>query len=243
MSRLLLVEDDTSLGETLQERLIREGHVVDWAQYASKARMLFAKELYDLTLLDVGLPDGDGFELADWMRQQKDVPFIFVTAMSTAEYRLRGFEIGAEEYIPKPFHLKEILMRVRHVLENHTIMRVASIGEILVDFDKQSVAHPNGSEVRLNMRDSQILKILTERSPAVVSRNEILDKFWGQDKYPTERTVDNCIVRLRQALADENGEIIRSVRGVGYQLERESRSSPQRATSNEGGSSSQRRNA
>ena len=220
MSRLLLVEDDSSLGETLQERLIREGHQVDWAQNVEQARTHFSKSSYDLAILDVGLPDGDGFELADWMKERSLMPFIFVTAMSTAEYRLQGFEIGAEEYIPKPFHLKEILMRVHHVLENHSVKRVASLGDLVIDFASQSVTHPGGREVRLNTRDAQILKILTERSPAAVSRDEILNKLWGEDKYPSERTVDKCIVRLRQALADDNGEIIRSVRGVGYQLEK-----------------------
>jgi two-component system, OmpR family, phosphate regulon response regulator PhoB len=220
VSQLLLVEDDTSLGETLQERLIREGHSVEWAQNAEQARTIFESKTFDLAILDVGLPDGNGFELADWMKERSQVPFIFVTAMSSAEYRLQGFELGAEEYIPKPFHLKEILMRVRHVLENHSVKRVASLGELTIDFESQSISHPDGREIRLNARDAQILKVLTERSPAVVSRDEILNKFWGQDKYPSERTVDNCIVRLRQALADENGEIIRSVRGVGYQLEK-----------------------
>lgn len=220
MSHLLLVEDDTSLGETLQERLIKEGHVVEWAQTVVQAQKVFEGRRFDLAILDVGLPDGNGFELADWMKQRSPVPFIFVTAMSTAEYRLQGFEIGAEEYIPKPFHLKEILMRVRHVLENHSFKRVASLGDMTIDFESQSISHPDGREVRLNTRDAQILKVLTERSPSVVSRDEILNKFWGQDKYPSERTVDNCIVRLRQALADEKGEIIRSVRGVGYQLEK-----------------------
>jgi DNA-binding response OmpR family regulator len=220
MKRLLLIEDDASLGATLHERLEREGYRVDWAPTAAAARPFFEENEYDLAILDVGLPDGSGFELASWIKGQSPIPFIFVTAMSTAEYRLKGFELGAEEYIPKPFHLKEILLRVKHVLENHPVRRTAALGDLRIDFQSQNVRHPDGREVRLSARDARILKLLTERSPAVVSRDEILNRFWGQGKFPSERTVDNCIVRLRHALGDEEGELIRSVRGVGYQLER-----------------------
>ncbi len=220
MSRILLVEDDTSLGATLQERLVREGYEVLWAQSAKQAQELFESSMFDLGILDVGLPDHSGFELATWLKQRSSMPFIFMTAMSTAEYRLQGFEIGAEEYIPKPFHLKEILMRVKHVLEQHPVKRFATLGDSKVDFASLNVARADGSEVRMAARDAQILKLLSDRAPEVVSREEILNRFWGEDKFPSERTVDNCILRLRQAIADEGGEVIRSVRGVGYQLEK-----------------------
>jgi len=220
MSRLLLVEDDTSLGATLQERLLREGYFVEWAENAAAAKKLFEKNEFDLAILDIGLPLESGFELAEWIKERSVIPFIFVTAMTTAEYRLKGFEIGAEEYIPKPFHLKEILLRVRHVLENHAVKRFANLGDLKIDFQSHNIIHPGGREVRLHPRDAQILKLLADHFPAVVSRDDILNKLWGHDKFPSERTVDNCIVRLRQALEDEKGEIIRSVRGVGYQLEK-----------------------
>lgn len=225
MSRLLLVEDDTSLGATLQERLAKEGYFVQWAQSSSEASSAYQNGLFDLVILDIGLPDGSGFDLATWINRQNEnnnTPFIFLTAMSTAEYRLKGYELGAEEFIPKPFHLKEILLRVRHVLENHAVKRVAQLGEIRIDFGSHCVSHPDGREIRMSARDAQILRLLTDRAPEVVSREEILNKFWGQDKFPSERTVDNCIVRLRQAIADESGEVIRSVRGVGYQVEKRS---------------------
>ncbi|HEX4924864.1 MAG TPA: response regulator, partial [Bdellovibrionales bacterium] len=118
MKHLLLVEDDPSLGATLQERLEKEGYSVAWAQSRAEAESAFARKPPDLVILDVGLPDGSGFDLAKLIKKKSVVPFIFVTAMTTAEYRLEGFEIGAEEYIPKPFHLKELLLRVKHVLDN-----------------------------------------------------------------------------------------------------------------------------
>lgn len=227
MSRLFLVEDDASLGATLQERLQKQGHGVRWVQSIAQAETHFAAGEFDLVILDVGLPDGSGFDFAEKIRGRSSIPFIFVTAMSTAEYRLQGFEMGAEEYIPKPFHLKEFLLRVQHVLENHSVQRVFKLGSAEIDFASHSVVQQSGREVRLTTRDAQILKLLTERSPEVVSRDEILSRFWGDDKFPSERTVDNCIVRLRQAIADDSGEVIRSVRGVGYQIEKRQHGQPE----------------
>src|SRR5689334_221910 len=115
MKHLLLVEDDSSLGATLQERLEKEGYSVDWATTQNEAISFLKSRAPDLVILDVGLPDGSGFDLAKKIKSESLVPFIFVTAMTNAEYRLEGYEIGAEEYIPKPFHLKELLIRVKHV--------------------------------------------------------------------------------------------------------------------------------
>ncbi|MGE3973306.1 MAG: response regulator transcription factor [Bdellovibrionales bacterium] len=216
MSRLLLVEDDNSLGATLQERLQKEGHHVFWAKTQREALENFDREDPDLIILDVGLPDGSGFQIATAIKSKSAVPFIFVTAMSTAEYRLQGYELGAEEYIPKPFHLKEFLMRVQHVLSNHAV-RLVEGKECSIDLRSMMVLHKNGTRMMLNSRDFQLLKLLIERTPQVVSREEILNSLWGEDQFPSERTVDNSIVRLRQALGEVDGESIKSIRGVGYQ--------------------------
>jgi len=216
MSQLLLVEDDSSLGATLQERLQKEGHQVFWAKTQKEGLELFLKNDPDLVILDVGLPDGSGFLLAKDIKEKSAVPFIFVTAMSTAEYRLQGYELGAEEYIPKPFHLKEFLMRVQHVLSNHSL-KIVQAHECSVNLKSMMVLHKDGTVVNLNSRDFQLLRLLIEQTPKVVSREEILDTLWGEDKYPSERTVDNSIVRLRQALGKVDGECIKSIRGVGYQ--------------------------
>lgn len=214
---LLLVEDDPSLGATLQERLQKEGYSVTWAQTQADAEVAFKKRLPDLVVLDVGLPDGSGFNLARKIKSDTQVPFIFVTAMTTAEYRLEGFEIGAEEYIPKPFHLKELLMRVKHVLENHAIRREVVCNGHHIDLLSMAITDPSGKKEFLPARDFKLLKMLIETSPRVISRDEILNLIWGEDKFPSQRTIDNSIVRLRQMLGDTEGKWIRSVRGVGYQ--------------------------
>lgn len=210
--KLLLVEDDPTLGLTLKERLTSEGYSVRWAATAGEARAAFGEGGWDLVIFDVGLPDGSGFELAQEGRVQ--APFLFVTALSDAEHRLRGFELGAEEYIPKPFHLKELLLRVRHVLENHARKRVVKAGGLALDLDAITVTGPDGKAIPLPPKDFQLLALLIERAPKVLSRDEILDFVWSSDHLGNQRTVDNAILRLR-ALFPSNP--IRSVRGVGYQ--------------------------
>jgi two-component system, OmpR family, phosphate regulon response regulator PhoB len=211
--QLLLVEDDPTLGVTLKERLASEGYDVHWAASASAARTTFeTRAHWDLILFDVGLPDGSGFELAtEWKGR---APFLFVTALSDAEHRLNGFELGAEEYIPKPFHLKELLLRVRHVLENHAVKRDLHVNGAEINFTAMTVKDCNGQLQRPPAKDFQLLSLLVDRAPRVLTRDEILDAVWGKDHLGNTRTVDNAIVRLRGLFCESP---IRSVRGVGYQ--------------------------
>ena len=137
--------------------------------------------------------------------------------MNTAENRLLGYELGAEEFIPKPFHLKELLMRVEHVLENHRVPSDVRVLKTVLDMRERSVINEAGDKHYIAPRDFNVLELLMQKSPNVVSRNEILDLVVGEDQYPTQRTVDNSILRLRQAFGDRDGTVIRSVRGVGYQ--------------------------
>jgi DNA-binding response OmpR family regulator len=226
---LLLVEDDRTLAETLSERLAKEGYDVTWVDRADLATAETRRTRFDLLLLDVGLPDGDGFQLARGLREQppgalnRETPFVFLTAMTSAEYRLEGYELGAEEYIPKPFHLRELLLRVKHVLENHATPEYLNLGDRVIYWDALEVRSGTSATAvaieRLQVRDATLLRLLVARSPAVVSRDEILDKIWGEENFPSSRTVDNAIVRLRQVLGDTHAVRIRSVRGVGYQWE------------------------
>lgn len=237
-SRLLLVEDDSSLGETLQERLRREGYEVDWVSTQAEAERVWRGRPFDLIILDVGLPDGSGFDFARKIAAGS-TPFLFVTAMNGAEARLEGYEIGAEEFIPKPFHLKELLLRVRHVLETHApgpaavaggasttgpATSAASASERLllgdgsvVEFASRRVLRVGGRTEFLPAREFELLRLLLRQSPRVVSRDEILNEVWGEDKFPSHRTVDNAVLRLRQMLGEDGGRRIRSVRGIGYQ--------------------------
>lgn len=217
MARVLIVEDEPSLGRTLHERLLKEKLDATWVETIADAEAALDEGRWDLAVVDVRLPDGSGFGLARRIKRSSLTPVMFMTALNSAENRLEGFEIGADEYLPKPFHLKEFLLRVRHVLATQRISEVVDAAGRRIDFGALSVAEPDGSKVFLQVRDARVLKLLIEAAPAAVERAEILDRVWGGDQFPTTRAVDNAIVRLRQALGDDEGELIRSVRGVGYQ--------------------------
>lgn len=217
MARVLLVEDDVSLGRTLAERLVRDNLDVEWAQSVADAEARLAAGAWDLAILDVKLPDGSGFGLARQIKKTSTVPVMFMTAQNSAEARLEGFEIGADEYLPKPFHLKEFLIRVRHVLARQRPRQTTLPGGVTIDLDSMTVEAADGQRTQLQVRDSRVLKLLIDAAPRAVDRSVILDRVWGEERFPTPRTVDNAIVRLRQALKDDDGRLIRSVRGVGYQ--------------------------
>ncbi|MCB1307788.1 MAG: response regulator transcription factor [Leptospiraceae bacterium] len=219
-ARILLVEDDASLGEALCERLEKEGYRILWSQNIARARVEIKEFRPDLIVFDVRLPDGSGFDLAQELRDQSvGVPFIFLTAQAGAPERLRGFELGAEEFIPKPFHLKELLIRLEHVLSTHSHRvesRAMRYGDWLIDFDRFIVQYGNDEPVQLPRRDMALLHLLITNRDRAVSRDEILDRLWGEDRFPSNRTIDNSIVRLRQTFGNDGNTAIASVRGVGY---------------------------
>ncbi len=219
MKSVLLVEDDNSLGEALVELLETKSFNVTWSKSINEAKSaLSGGAQFSLLILDIGLPDGSGMDLAKWVKEEIKLPFIFMTAMNTAENRLEGFELGAEEFIPKPFHFKELLMRIDHVLEAHKrAPNVMSVNGVKINFDDQTIEGSKAKDVRLSSRDFALLRLLIEQSPKVLSRDEILDNLVGEDKFPSHRTVDNSIVRIRQVIDDTAGNLVRSVRGVGYQ--------------------------
>jgi DNA-binding response OmpR family regulator len=216
MSRILLVEDDESLGRTLAERLERDGHEVTWTRTVKAATSSIDEGRWSLAVLDVMLPDGSGLDVARAIRRRSQTPMMIMTALNSASTRLEGFEIGADEYLPKPFHLREFLLRVRHVLSTQRLTEVVRVRGRTIDLTALTVAGPTGERVFLQARDGEVLRLLLA-SATPVDRTDILDQVWGRAHFPTTRAVDNSIVRLRHALQDERGDIIRSVRGVGYQ--------------------------
>ena len=179
MKRLLLVEDDRSLGATLHERLLRESYDVSWVETKQRASKKLSEGLWDLVILDIGLPDGSGFELARHIKESTSIPIMFMTALSTAEHRLEGFEIGAEEFVPKPFHLRELLLRVKHVLERHPVRHLISCNGRVIELENRAIVQPDGQREHPAARDFELLQLLINGSPGVVSRNQILDALWA----------------------------------------------------------------
>ncbi|TGL63882.1 DNA-binding response regulator [Leptospira ognonensis] len=214
---ILIVEDDESLGDTLRERLEKESYRVFWAKNVGDAKSTFSKENPQIVILDLRLPDGSGFTVAEYIKANSpSTPFLFLTAQAGAQERLKGFELGAHEFIPKPFHLKELLIRLDLVVKRtqKTFGKDWLTGEIEIHLDSFSIKKPDGEVIFLSKRDCLLLELLLTKPSHVFSRDEILDKVVGEDAFPTQRTIDNAIVRLRETLGEQS---IRNVRGVGYQ--------------------------
>lgn len=227
-TRLLLVEDERNVAETLMERLRTEGFQVLRADSAASARLAIAESEVAIALLDVGLPDGNGFELARLLRERAPgTAIIFLTAHASPEDRVRGLELGADDYIGKPFNFRELLLRINNTLKRaQELQRVPGdirgqvrIGRAAVDFERFS-ASVEGESVALTHKECSVLRLLAERVGKAVSRDEILDRAWSADEFPTSRTVDNFIVRLRKLIEVDatDPRVIRSIRGVGYLL-------------------------
>lgn len=217
MKKILLVEDDTSLGQTLNERLSQDYNIF-WVQTAELAlqKLKSAKDI-DLIVLDVGLPGGkSGFDVAKEIRQYSKAPFLFLTAQADAESRLKGYQLGAEEFIPKPFHLKELLLRIDHVLRLHAPIDILKVCDVEIHFSDLHIVNEKKEKVHLSSSEIQVLQILIRQSPKVVDRDDIMNEVWGVDSELSHRSIDNIIVKVRSALSSE-GSNIKTVRGRGYQ--------------------------
>ena len=226
--QLLVVEDERNVGETLSERLQAAGYRVTLAESAARARLAWRSEAPKLALLDVGLPDGNGFALARELRAAApQTAIIFLTAHGNPEERVRGLEIGADDYVTKPFHFRELLLRIQNCLKRAQdladlpgeVRGMLRIGRAQVDFERYS-AEVAGEHHALTHKECAVLRLLASRVGKAVSRDEILDRAWSADEFPTSRTVDNFIVRLRRLVEVDAAEprVIRSIRGVGYLL-------------------------
>jgi two-component system alkaline phosphatase synthesis response regulator PhoP len=227
-AQLLVIEDERNVGETLAERLRDSGFRVTLAASAARAREAWRVEPPQLSVLDVGLPDGNGFDLALELRAElPQAAIIFLTAHGNPEDRVRGLELGADDYLSKPFHFRELLLRIQNCLKRaqdlaelpREMRGVMRIGRARVDFERFS-AEVAGTHHALTHKECAVLRLLASRAGKAVSRDEILDKAWSADEFPTSRTVDNFIVRLRRLVEPDVDEprVIRSIRGVGYLL-------------------------
>jgi DNA-binding response OmpR family regulator len=226
---LLLVEDDTNVARTLSERLAGEGFGVTHAGSVAAAKSAVAQQRFHAAILDVGLPDGSGFDVARHLREASpQTAMLFLTAYGTPEDRIHGLELGADDYMTKPFAFRELLLRVQNMLKRARDISQSPalpkgpvrIGIASVDFGRFTAQSGNTLH-RLTHKECAVLQLLLARVGQAVSRDEILSRAWAPDEFPTERTVDNFILRLRRLVEQDpaNPQTIRSIRGVGYLLE------------------------
>lgn len=229
MSRILVIEDDSSIRLGLEDTLRAKGYEVMVAGRGEDGLELAREQRPDLIILDIMLPDTDGFEVCRKLKATRStvrhVPVIMLSARGAELDRVRGLELGADDYVTKPFSLMELLARVAVVLRrvgrgpsgDPTELR---FGDVVIDFGAQQ-ATKAGEAVELPSRAYAILKVFARHPGQVISREQLLDEAWGYDKYPNTRTVDNHVVKLRKALEDEpdRPRFLVTVHGAGYRLE------------------------
>jgi two-component system alkaline phosphatase synthesis response regulator PhoP len=224
-SRILLVEDELNLARPLQFNLEQEGYEVLSTPSGKEALTLQDRQSFDLIILDLMLEEMDGFEVARQIRQRDQrLPIIMLTARSATEDRIHGLELGADDYVVKPFHLRELLLRVERMLERTTWFaekepppQIVFVGGYRVDLEKLSADGPRG-RLQLTALEADLLKALTAQPNRVLSRGELLEKVWGYHSQVATRTVDNFIVRLRRYFEEEPEQPRHfiSLRGKGY---------------------------
>jgi DNA-binding response OmpR family regulator len=222
MARLLLVEDDPTLRLSLEVALRLRGHEMTSAGLLAEAQRLTEEQSFDLILLDLGLPDGDGLELCHSLRRRGSiVPILMLTARGTLEARVEGLGAGADDYLAKPFELPELVARVDALLRRkawHGPGERIIIGRLEIDFRARQ-AWQDGEETHLTDMEYRVLEYLLDRRGDVVSREELLRRVWRLSPNSKTRTVDVFMSRLRKILQSEGGiKVLLSVRGEGYRL-------------------------
>ncbi len=226
-SRILVVDDDAGIREPLRDHIQRNGYECIDAPDAGAARHLLQTERIDLVILDIMMPGEDGLSLCRFIRETMSTPIILLTAMADDTDRIIGLEIGADDYVTKPFNPRELLARIKAVLRrsggsgnDNAPDRVRYLGEWRVDKIQSELHHKNGLIVQLSANEMALLTVFLDHSDEVLSRDALMEKTRGREQLPFERSIDNLISRLRQKIEKDpkNPRLIKTVWGGGYRL-------------------------
>lgn len=226
MKRILLVEDEENLHLAIKLNLELEHYNVSSVYNGKNAISKFREGRYDLIILDVMLPEISGFDICESIRlENSKIPILFLTAKSTNEDKLKGLKI-ADDYLTKPFNLKELLLRVKNLIDRTQIKESSLDDEQIIlagfkiDFKSFIIENNDGDQVTLTHKQIKLLKLFIERKNEVISRQEILEKVWGYDVYPSSRTIDNFVLLFRKFFEKNlpSSTYFKSIRGVGYKF-------------------------
>jgi two-component system alkaline phosphatase synthesis response regulator PhoP len=225
MISICVVEDEKSLRDMIQLNLELENYTVTTFQDGKEALSAFEKNIdFNLIILDVMLPFVSGLELCRFIREKSTVPILFLSAKGTTADRVSGLKLGANDYLPKPFDLEELLLKVQilsqPIFSNKEILSF-EIGNCSIDLSSFEVKDNIGKLLHVfSKREVELLKLFKEKENKVISRDEILDKIWGKDQFPTSRTIDNYILVFRKIfeIDPKNPLHFHSIRGVGYKF-------------------------
>ncbi len=226
--RILLVEDEKALAETIRLNLELENYTVVTAGDGRSAVRTFKQERFNLIILDVMLPEMDGFTVCEIIRlENPDIPVLFLTAKNSSEDKIRGLKLGADDYLVKPFNLEELLLRVQILLKRSIQLQDKvkqldsfSFDGFTLNFDQREIITPKKQLIPMTKKEALLLKLLIERKNEVISREYILETVWGYDIYPSTRTIDNFMVTFRKHFEKDpaNPKHFISVRAVGYKF-------------------------
>ena len=218
-----MVEDNENLGDMLKEYLTLKYFQMDWVKSANEALIFLKNNKPDLVILDVGLPDLDGFQLAQFIKNEyPTIPFLFLTARVLKIDVLKGFNLGAEDYIKKPIDEEELVMRIKAILnrtskESDTVTHTISLGNFHFNKNTRILSSKNVKR-RLTAMESKLLLMLCQKTNQVVERSLLLNEIWGNDDYFSRKSMDVFISRLRKYLADDQNIKLLNVHNTGFIL-------------------------
>lgn len=222
--KVLYVEDELFLAKIVKESLESRDHEVIMESDGAKATEAFKKSKPDICVLDVMLPNKDGFTIADEIRElDEDVPIIFLTAKTQTEDVVKGFSLGGNDYIRKPFSMEELIVRIQNLLRNKKegtqkiTGNSVQIGTYTFQLNRQMLINGN-EEKKLSFRESELLKLLYENRDKIIDRKDILNLLWGNDSYFNSRNLDVYITKLRSYLKDDPKLEIITIKGIGYRF-------------------------
>ncbi|PIQ29056.1 DNA-binding response regulator [bacterium (Candidatus Blackallbacteria) CG17_big_fil_post_rev_8_21_14_2_50_48_46] len=216
--RLLLVEDDAALAEALRSGLEQAGYAVDWSEQAQDADWLVRQNLYEAVILDLGLPDRPGLELLkDWRQRKLDLPVLILTARGAWFEKVEGFKAGADDYLAKPFHSEELLVRLQALIRRHHRLPQGQlqVGDLVLDENRQEVWQA-GSPVVLTGQEFRLLRVLMLHPGQVLSKQQLGEQLYDFDQEVDSNTLEVFIARLRQKIGRER---IQTRRGQGYRFD------------------------
>jgi DNA-binding response OmpR family regulator len=223
--KVLLAEDDRNLGNILKAYLEAKGYPTKLAVNGEEAFTAYKKEDFDFCILDIMMPVKDGFTLAKEIRNiDKKIPILFLTAKSLPEDKLKGFDVGADDYLTKPFSMEELLARIQAILrrahqekESGPDAFIYQIGEYVLDYNRQLLSR-KGKDQKLTSKEAELLKMLCEMKNEVLDRRFALNKIWFDDSYFNARSMDVYIAKLRKYLKEDPRVELMNVHGVGFKL-------------------------
>ena len=223
MPHILYVEDDEVLGFVTKDNLELNGMRVSHAKTGSEAINFFRNDQFDLCLIDVMLPEMDGFAVAEEIRSRhSEIPIIFLTAKSLKEDRIKGLKLGADDYITKPFSIEELLLKIQVFLKRKYIAgeqesKHLRIGKYELDTDNLQLKLGNDSS-QMTKKEAELLKLLIQNKNKIIERSTILERVWGENDYFMGRSMDVFISRLRKYLKEDIDISIENIHGVGFRL-------------------------